>query len=86
MKILLLMLAAIILVGCDEASSAAQKWAVAPAGTDNSIYYAWRLNTETGGLEICLYALSWVHKDASGRLYPDSPRCSPAAVAAIPTH
>ena len=89
MKIILLTFAAIMLVGCNEKSDAAQgtqTWTVTRAGEDNSagFYYAWRMNTQTGALEICLYTLHWMHKDASGNSYPDSPRCSEPTAA--PSH
>ena len=81
MKIILLTLAAIMLVGCNEKSGAAptaQTWAFTRAGEDASdgFHYVWRANTQTGELEICIYTIHWTHEDASRNSYPDSPRCS----------
>ena len=83
MRISLLLLAAFALIGCDETSSAQspnEKWAIAPAATssDNGIFRVWRINTQTGALDVCVYATTWMQKDSRGDLHLASPKCSDA--------
>lgn len=91
MKIAAPIFAAFLLAGCNEGSPASAekpstlleqtaKWAIAPAisGADGMIHYVWRINTQTGALEICAYATSWEQKDSAGILHFASPKCSDA--------
>jgi hypothetical protein len=82
-------LVALALAGCNEgASSSGSKappepsgrWSIAPAtSSTESTYFAWRIDTETGGLEMCEYNLSWYTKDPSGNVHLGSPKCSDLA-------
>jgi hypothetical protein len=86
MKILWLLLAALALAGCDGRSSAAPtreptgRWAIAPVpNAKEGLYYAWRIDTQSGALGICVYAVTWVTTNAAGERTLRSPECSTLA-------
>jgi hypothetical protein len=88
-KISVALIAFLLLAGCDQIqlkskdASAAGRWAIAPAtSTSNEPFqYAWRIDTQTGATEMCLFTISWSEKDSFDNMQLGSPRCSPQAVA-----
>lgn len=45
-------------------------WMIASANSaeGGTFQYVWRLDTQTGALEICLYTIAWAQKDTLGRM------------------
>jgi hypothetical protein len=86
MKLQLLTLLSLALAGCNESASSSGaiayepigRWVVAPVTVNGNdgLYHAWRIDTQTGALEMCVYALTWANKDVFGTLTLVSPKCS----------
>jgi hypothetical protein len=82
MRFLLLLVSALVLAGCDKPVSKESTEVPAPIGrwlvvsspsSTGGLHYAWRIDTQTGGLEMCLYALPSAN---TGGPRFGSPNCS----------
>jgi hypothetical protein len=101
MRTVLLLIAAVALAGCDKPSSkdaAAPppqdpigRWAIVPVSgaalhdAQQYLYFAWRIDTVTGSLEMCTFDPGgWKVPTAPGGIAPQALDCT-QPVAAIPS-